>query len=151
MAATGSGKSSIVEADLIAQLHQGKQFLSDQWLIKTIRPGVYPLNPLVRKLREGNKEAKSHEMISSSFSPTTPSLILEGMLYQGVEGFVYWLRSRPEPMVVLVVDQFEELFPLSERQGRQFFLELLLGGLKYASDKFKVVITLRADFIAGCL
>ncbi|WP_414541436.1 WD40 repeat domain-containing protein [Nostoc sp. CCY0012] len=73
------------------------------------------------------------------------------MLYQGVEGFVYWLRSRPEPMVVLVVDQFEELFTLAPSEDRQRFLDLLLGAIKYAADKFKLVLTVRADFIAACL
>jgi WD40 repeat protein len=76
---------------------------------------------------------------------------LEGILYQGVEGFVYWLRCRPEPMVVLVVDQFEELFTLASKEDRERFLDLLLGAIAYASDKFKLVITLRADFIAACL
>uniref|UniRef100_A0ACD5H0G5 Uncharacterized protein n=1 Tax=Desertifilum tharense IPPAS B-1220 TaxID=1781255 RepID=A0ACD5H0G5_9CYAN len=76
---------------------------------------------------------------------------VEGILHLGVDNFVYFLRSRPEPVLVLVVDQFEELFTLSSRQQRQQFLELVLGALQYARDRLKVVITLRADFLSHAL
>ncbi|MBD2344390.1 nSTAND1 domain-containing NTPase [Anabaena subtropica] len=152
--ASGSGKSSIVQAGLIAQLRPGKQLPgSDSWLIKSIRPGARPLEALAQRLGEvkaGEQENNSYSPPSSS-SPPTPYNLLEAMLYQGVEGFVYWLRSRPEPMVVLVVDQFEELFTLAPSEDRQRFLELLLGAVEYAADKFKVVVTVRADFISPCL
>ncbi|MEA5566209.1 eIF2A-related protein [Anabaena sp. UHCC 0399] len=164
--ASGSGKSSVVQAGLISQLRLGKQLPnSDSWLVKTIRPGARPLEALARRLEtgeQGSKGDKGDKVENSSWSlpsissspvpnPQSPHLLLEAMLYQGVEGFVYWLRSRPEPMVVLVVDQFEELFTLAPAEDRQRFLELVLGAIEYASDKFKLVVTVRADFIAACL
>ncbi|MBD2386063.1 nSTAND1 domain-containing NTPase [Cylindrospermum sp. FACHB-282] len=141
--ASGSGKSSVVHGGLIAQLRHGKQLPgSDSWWIKSLCPGTCPLEALARRL--------SGEARGESLQPP-PHLLLEGMLYQGVEGFVYWVRSRQEPMVVLVIDQFEELFTLAPSEDRQRFLELVLGAVEYAPDKFKLVITLRADFIAACL
>ncbi|BAY09356.1 nSTAND1 domain-containing NTPase [Calothrix sp. NIES-2098] len=151
--ASGSGKSSVVQAGLMAQLRLGKQLPgSDSWLIKCLRPGARPLEELARRLGEGGRSrgAGSREQGGIEDSPS-PELVLEGMLYQGVEGFVYWLRSRPEAMVILVVDQFEELFTLAPSEDRQRFLDLVLGAIEYASDKFKLVVTLRADFIAACL
>ncbi len=134
--ASGSGKSSVVRAGLIAQLRTGKQLPgSEKWLIVKMLPGDRPLSELT-KIMEGE------DNLQESW---------EGMQYLGVEGFVYWLRSRPQPMVMLVVDQFEELFTLAPIEDRNRFLELLLGALKYAGDKFKLVITLRADFITPCL
>jgi WD40 repeat protein/uncharacterized caspase-like protein/energy-coupling factor transporter ATP-binding protein EcfA2 len=136
--ASGSGKSSVVQAGLIAQLRQGKQLPgSEYWWIKVLRPGVHPLTALSQRLTD-KKDGENH-------------LILEGILYQGVEGFVYWIRNRPEPMVVLVVDQFEELFTLASSEDKRRFLELLLGAVQYAPDRFKLVITLRADFISSSL
>ncbi|OUL36678.1 hypothetical protein BV372_06145 [Nostoc sp. T09] len=157
--ASGSGKSSVVQAGLIAQLRPGNCLPgSDSWLIKSLRPGARPLEELARRLEEGGGRGQGSNLSPSSphtphtpSSPPSPQLVLEGMLYQGVEGFVYWLRSRPESVVVLVVDQFEELFTLAPIEDRQRFLELVLGAIEYASDKFKLVITLRADFIASCL
>ncbi|AFZ15246.1 WD-40 repeat-containing protein [Crinalium epipsammum PCC 9333] len=141
--ASGSGKSSVVQAGLIAKLRQGKQFPgSDKWFIRKVTPGIRPLEALSRRLVEGGIDKEKASL---------QALQIEGMLYQGVEGFVYWIRSRPESMVVLVIDQFEELFTLAPSEDRQRFLELILGAVEYAADKFKLIITLRTDFIAACL
>lgn len=140
--ASGSGKSSVVQAGLMAQLRQGKQRPdSDRWWIGSLRPGPQPLQALAQRLVDtGSEKEKAYQQNQ-----------IEGFLYQGVEGFVHWLRSRSEPMVVLVVDQFEELFTLAGEQERQQFLDLVLGAAQYAGDRFKLVFTLRADFVATCL
>jgi WD40 repeat protein/uncharacterized caspase-like protein len=140
--ASGSGKSSAVQAGLMAQLRQGKQIPgSDRWWLGGFRPGSKPIQALARLLCD----AQSLE------SQAQQQLQIEGLLYQGVEGFVRWLRTRPEAMVVLVIDQFEELFTLASESERQEFIELILGALKYAGDRFKLVLTIRADFVAACL
>ena len=163
--ASGSGKSSVVRAGLIAQLRSGKQIPnSENWWVGTLRPGTKPLETLARTLeKEENSSSLDSSSLGSSslgssslnsntsISPSPSYLLLEGIQYLGVESFVYWLRSRPEPMVVLVIDQFEELFTLAADVDRQKFLELLLGTLEYAADKFKLVVTLRADFMAAGL
>ncbi|GAB4531313.1 MAG: caspase family protein [Pleurocapsa sp.] len=140
--ASGSGKSSVVQAGLLAQLRQGKQIpSSDRWWLGCFRPGDNPIEALARRLTDGGtKEQRIQQQLR-----------IEGLLYQGVEGFVQWLRSRPEPVVLLVIDQFEELFTLTQVRDRLRFLELLLGAVKYAGDRFKLVLTVRADFIASCL
>jgi WD40 repeat protein/uncharacterized caspase-like protein/energy-coupling factor transporter ATP-binding protein EcfA2 len=135
--ASGSGKSSVVQAGLMAQLRQGKQIPdSDRWWIARMRPGERPLTALAKRLADAGTNQQAQ---------------IEGLLHQGAEGFVQWVRSRPEPMILLVIDQFEELFTLSPAEDRSRFLELILESLKYASDRFKLVFTLRADFIAACL
>jgi WD40 repeat protein/uncharacterized caspase-like protein len=134
--ASGSGKSSIVQAGLIAQLRQGQQIpSSDQWFIARMRPGDRPLDALAKRLADRPEY----------------QFQIEGFLHQGAEGFVQWIRTRPEPMVLLVVDQFEELFTLSPAEDRRRFLALILEAVQYASDRFKLVLTLRADFIASGL
>jgi WD40 repeat protein/uncharacterized caspase-like protein len=125
--ASGSGKSSLVQAGLIAQLRQGKQIPnSDRWWIRCFRPGERPLDAIAQCLLDSDE-------------------------LNSVEGLVRWLRGRTEPMVVLVIDQFEELFTLASNTDRQRCLEILLGALEQTSDRFKIVVTLRADFIAPCL
>ena len=134
--ASGSGKSSAVRAGLMAQLRQGKHIPhSDCWCLSYVRPGDRPVPALARSLGNFERDAA----------------LVEGLLYQGVEGFVYWLRTRPEPMVLLVVDGFEELFTLAGKRERQEFIELILGAVKYAGDRFKLILTIRADFVASCL
>ncbi|NBD32002.1 MAG: hypothetical protein GVY17_03255 [Cyanobacteria bacterium] len=140
--ASGSGKSSLVQAGLIPQLRQGKQLPgSEQWWIGCLRPGSHPIAALSRRLVDpGTEKEKTYQQLQ-----------IEGLLYQGVAGLVRWLRVRPESMVVLVVDQFEELFTLSNFTERQHFLELVLGAVKHAGDRFKLVLSLRADFVTPCL
>ncbi|UFP93146.1 caspase family protein [Gloeobacter morelensis] len=131
--ASGSGKSSVVQAGLVAQLRQGRQVLgSEGWWIKILLPGSYPFAALARLLFEGRTSD-------------------EDEMELGVEDFVRRLRERPEPIALLVVDQFEELFTLAAAEERDRFIELLEGALRYAPDRFKLVITLRADSIAPCL
>ena len=140
--ASGSGKSSVVRAGLMAQLRQGKQLPgSDQWWIRAMRPGTEPLKALAQSLTDpGTEREKAYQQLQ-----------IEGLLHLGADGFVQWLRSRSEPMVVLVVDQFEELFTLTSPGDRQVYLDLLWGALGHAGDRFKLVLTLRADFVAPCL
>jgi uncharacterized caspase-like protein/energy-coupling factor transporter ATP-binding protein EcfA2 len=133
--ASGSGKSSVVQAGLIAQLRQGKRIPgSEQWWIGRMRPGNRPFEALVKCLA---KPAEQEQ--------------IEGLMYQGTEGFVQWLRTRSEPMVLLVIDQFEELFTLCSEYDRQDFLNIILEALQYTADRFKLVLTLRADFVAAGL
>jgi WD40 repeat protein/uncharacterized caspase-like protein len=140
--ASGSGKSSVVQAGLMTQLRQGKQLPGSQhWWIGCFQPGAEPVKSLSRRLVDpGTEKERAYQQLQ-----------IEGLLYQGVEGLVQWLRSRPEPLVVFVIDQFEELFTLAAPIDRDRFLELLIGAVTYASDRFKLVLTLRADFIAPCL
>ncbi|PSB08499.1 hypothetical protein C7B62_16480 [Pleurocapsa sp. CCALA 161] len=139
--ASGSGKSSAVQAGLMAELRQGKQIPgSDRWWLGCFRPGSKPIQALARLLSDPQRQ-----------SPTQQQLQIEGLLYQGVEGFVQWLRTRTEVMVLLVIDQFEELFTLASESERQEFIALILGALKHAGDRFKLVLTIRADFVAACL
>ncbi|MEM6614251.1 MAG: WD40 repeat domain-containing protein, partial [Cyanobacteria bacterium P01_C01_bin.72] len=49
------------------------------------------------------------------------------------------------------IDQFEELFTLATENERQEFIRLILGAIEYAGDRFKLVLTIRADFVASCL
>jgi len=171
--ASGSGKSSIVQAGVIPALRLGKQIpSSQQWWIKSIRPGGSPLEGLEQWLLAGEILSRGEEWgvgcgvwgvedkkasvspISSTAQPKSPLAPLHPTPHTPhptVEEFVYWIRSLPYSVVVLVVDQFEELFTQAIAAERERFLELVLGAVKYASDRFKLVITLRADFIASCL
>lgn len=157
--ASGSGKSSLVKAGIIPILRQGKQIPDSQsWLIKTMRPGANPLMVLAQVLGDDINHGNGNTNYCGSTNDenilttqTSYFAKIEGILSQGIESFVYWLRHRREPVLVLVIDQFEEIFTLTDVKEREKFLELIFGLLLYANDRIKIIITLRADFIAPCL
>ncbi|MBD2414657.1 hypothetical protein FACHB389_05460 [Nostoc calcicola FACHB-389] len=131
--ASGSGKSSVVRAGVIPQLvteglEQSKSCQS--WVML---PGDNPLGALAKNLAPDNPD------------------FLEGVLHLGVDSLVEWLRQQPKGISVLVIDQFEELFTLTAETDRVNFLSLILGAIKKARDCFKVIITLRSDFLDECL
>ena len=138
--ASGSGKSSVVQAGVIPRLRKEGIFNPENnrslpcqiWIL---RPGEDPIQELAITLSNHNH------------SPD----YLEGILHLGVESFVAWLRKQPQPMGVLVIDRFEELFTLTSDFNRDRFLELIDGALLDAGDRFKVITTLRDDFMASCL
>jgi uncharacterized caspase-like protein len=144
--ASGSGKSSVMQAGLIAQLRQGNQIPgSDQWWLTSFRPGAHPLRALAQVMADP-------PVVQSATSPSHRVVLeYEGLLHLGGAGFVHWIRRRPEPQVVLAIDQFEELFTLTAIAERDQLLAILWEALEYAADKFKLVITLRSDFLTACL
>ncbi|MGK7904489.1 MAG: caspase family protein, partial [Hormoscilla sp.] len=152
LGASGSGKSSAVKAGLVHQL-QKKQGLpgSDKWKIVIFRPGENPLESLARKFGEDPNNFDLARFVGDSSVP-----------------------------VLVVVDQFEEVFTLcQEPKKRQWspgdeavlvkklspeekaqmkrppklrdqFMTCLLGALDRSDSNLKVVITMRADFLGHC-
>jgi WD40 repeat protein len=136
--ASGSGKSSVVKAGVIPQLLTKGLFDSESEQFKRCQswvmlPGDNPIAALAKTLAPDNPD------------------FLEGVLHLGVDYLVKWLHQQTLEISVLVIDQSEELFTLTAETERLNFLNLLLGAIKKARDCFKVIITLRSDFLDECL
>ena len=139
--ASGSGKSSLVFAGLLPQLAQGAD-----WLICKLRPG-YPDKRSFHNLAAALLSLRATE-------PNADSLVLLNQRAEALrEGTVTlqdvvaeMLRQTPTTRcLLLVIDQFEELFTLCAEEERQPLLDVLLAGVKDVPG-LKIVLTLRADF-----
>ena len=132
---SGSGKSSVVKAGLLPALLKGALPGSDQWFITEMHPGSRPVNELALAL------------LSIS---TDPQLDLVAQLKRDEQGLLEAARTAlptKESHLLLVIDQFEELFSLVEDETeRTHFLELLHSAVTDAQGQVRVVLTLRADF-----
>ena len=136
--ASGSGKSSVVRAGVVPQLTAEGLYSpqSDEYLAcKTyvMRPGDNPLTALAIALAANDPE------------------LAEGFLHRGVQSFVSWLQQQPQTISVLVIDQFEELFTTKHKSQSNNFIEFILQAIALFPDCFKVIITLRDDFLKDCL
>ena len=133
--ASGSGKSSVVRAGLVPALAKGALEGSDQWLIASMVPGAHPFAELEAALLRSTIDAPAS---------------LAAQLDDGATGLVRAaLRVLPndDAHLVVVIDQFEELFTLvGDAAVRDRFLSNLVAAVDEPHGRITVVVTLRADF-----
>jgi hypothetical protein len=130
---SGSGKSSVVHAGLIPALRDGALAGSEEWLIATMTPTDHPYDMLERALLGVAVDTPTAlgDVLASDGGLATA---MERVLPRGAH-------------LLLVLDQFEELFTLvSDRGERDRFLDLLAESIDAAASDLTVVVTLRADF-----
>jgi hypothetical protein len=149
MGASGSGKSSLVRAGLLYQLKLGQRLSgSDRWVIKILRLGNYPnlsQHPL-RCLAQVFVDETLSEIDQASQSAKAQEL-----LETGAVGLSHLIQAFKAERVVLVIDQFEEVFTLCpDHNERQRFFECLLKTAEDVGNTFTLVLALRADFYGKC-
>ena len=144
--ASGGGKSSVARAGLIAALTRGAIPNSSRWPITILRPGPDPIESLAIALSQVVSPAKSATALAE--------LIAE---FQKNEKTLHLIARQtlpqdpPELRLVILVDQFEEIFTLCHRDDlRDAFIRNLLYAAKVAQGQTLVVLTMRADFYAKC-
>ncbi|NET45862.1 PDZ domain-containing protein [Okeania sp. SIO2B3] len=141
--ASGSGKSSLVAAGLIPEwFAQATEFLP-RFLVK-IRPGFPHPNPWENLAEELGKI--SANLIANDLAFLELVANLEdnsGELAKCLSGIV---QEKKGCQFLLVIDQFEELYTLCSEEKRRSFLAGLVDALR--DDSWKVVLTLRADFLS---
>jgi WD40 repeat protein/energy-coupling factor transporter ATP-binding protein EcfA2 len=144
LGASGSGKSSLVKAGLMAHLNGSAQTEQSQhqrlkpqkqphlckhpaWtILDPIRPGESPLSSLHIALKELGASETSQDDSKT---------------------IAVWSQANPGTKLLLVVDQLEELVTLCRNdRERQQFLDLLADLLEAHPDRLRLVITLRSDF-----
>jgi hypothetical protein len=129
---SGCGKSSLIRAGVLAALRNGYWEAGKSWKIAMLQPGNGPLEAwtteLKRYLRPGLEPSKLLE---------DPAAALD----------------TSNGRIVILVDQFEELFEFGKRTGRgrdvQTFLEAMLATGARDSNIY-VIFTMRSEYLAQC-
>lgn len=132
---SGSGKSSLVRAGLVPALRDGAVDGSDRWFVTTMVPGVDPFEELETAL------------LRVAVNPPTSlrSQLADGD--RGIHRSVRRVLPDDSTPLLLVIDQFEELFTLCEDDElRGQFLLALATAVTDPNSPLRVVLTLRADF-----
>lgn len=159
---SGCGKSSLVRTRLLSDLKKG--FLASagiHWRIAELHPGNRPYTNLAKALLVDTvlkKEYTAHLMDEAEAAKH-----LEADLKRGGLSLHEILQEKaplpPQCNLLLIVDQFEELFrhyQQGEEDETGNFIDLLLKSSKpypFAEDESNrvyVVITMRSDFISEC-
>ena len=136
--ASGSGKSSLVRAGLVAALRWNKQTVD--WRIHVLTPTMHPLESLALSLTSGNENATTTLMDDLAQEPYCLNLLIKRTS-----------ESKNDSYFLLVVDQFEELFTLCRsEEERGAFINNLLNAASAVDTPAILLITLRADFYVHC-
>ena len=138
--ASGSGKSSLVRAGLVPALRWNKH--SANWQIHVLTPTSHPLESLATALSQDIASVTSTTSMMDDLQQDGRSLGLH---------IKRELKTTGASQLLLVIDQFEELFTLCHsEEERTAFINNLLTVSSEDDGHAIIVITLRADFYAHC-
>ncbi len=131
---SGSGKSSVVKAGVLPELRTGRLPGSEGWYVAEMSPGVHPMTEIEAAL------------LSVAIVPPKN---LKSQLRSDTKGLLQAVEQvlQPGEQMLLIIDQFEELFTLvSHEEERAHFLESLRLAVSAPNSRLRIIITLRADF-----
>jgi WD40 repeat protein/serine/threonine protein kinase/DNA-binding XRE family transcriptional regulator len=140
---SGSGKSSLARAGLLPALRRGGLPHSERWYVVTLTPGAQPLDELARQLCSVAPLAVDVDDLRTLLGADERGLLRAARLV---------LPADEQTELLLVIDQFEELFTLCTDTGEraQILRSLVLATLDERS-RLRIVLTLRADFVDPAL
>ncbi len=158
---SGSGKSSLVNCGLRPALRRGVMATAGSaWRMAQFRPGADPIKALARSLAQPGVLFTSLDAGEGVLERIIEATL--GMGNLGVVDLFEQAQLADQANLLLVVDQFEELFrytmpqsSISYKEAHQIleasvaFVNLLLeaGKSKYP---IYVVLTMRSDFLGDC-
>ncbi|MCK4897486.1 MAG: PQQ-binding-like beta-propeller repeat protein, partial [Anaerolineales bacterium] len=132
---SGSGKSSTIGAGLLPALRRGALSGSNEWFIVQMVPGRHPLDEL--------------ELALLRIAVSQPAGLME-QLRRDERGL---LRAASLALpdegseLLLIIDQFEEIFTLaSDTKESVRLLQLLVAAVTEPHSQVRILISLRADF-----
>lgn len=156
--ASGSGKSSLVRAGLLPAIRQGFLRGTTAWAVTVMRPGHRPYERLVAGLSSRTLPANQGDATADTLPPDLSEAVLQVRSSDlGIMDALAPLGVSEEEHVLIVVDQFEELFnfrrahvrsdPFASRDEAAGFVRMLLNSVRQSNGRVHVVITMRSDFI----
>jgi WD40 repeat protein/DNA-binding SARP family transcriptional activator len=138
---SGSGKSSLVRAGLLPALRAGAVDGSRDWFLCDMHPGADPFAAFRSALRRVAARPLPSELTDDS--NRAADLISRA---------ASWALPGDDAELLLVIDQFEELFTLvGDERCRSAFLACLEAAVTTADGRVRVVVTVRADFYGHLL
>ena len=147
---SGSGKSSLVRAGMLPALYGGTMAgVGSDWETVVFRPGGDPLLNLAEAMIAADlydpEDAEAPFRIRATLSRSRQGLV------QAVE----YSDLPRESNLLIVVDQFEELFRYRGVSGKHqeqasAFVKLLLNAARTEERSIYVVITMRSDYLGDC-
>jgi WD40 repeat protein len=159
---SGSGKSSLIRAGLLPRL-EASPFGS--WIWVETRPGEAPIRNLAEALARPNQSAEIErdDPIAAALTDRIELSLRDSTF--GITDSLQYVPRSDEAGVVILIDQFEEIFRFADLRTQQvrdsvraseqrdeatLFVQLLLGAISDPNFDGRIVLTMRSDFIGDC-
>jgi hypothetical protein len=146
---SGSGKSSLAKAGLLAELRRRPLPGCDRLRIAAMVPGTQPLQALANTLARlaDGQDALPVKKIRE-FTEELGIKTFSGD-YDGLQRIASLLPDIATAPLILLVDQFEEIYSLcNDPEVRNQFIANLLYAAQDRSQYVSVLLTCRSDFLA---
>ncbi len=130
LGASGSGKSSLVQAGIIPKLKD--RWGSNQLVSFIFEPDVNPFESFYGSLLVNNYGQSAAKLAQS---------VKEDTLIQVVKSL------KQDARWIIFIDQFEELFTRTPKKERDVFIKSLLQLIRKSDASVKIILAMRADFI----
>jgi WD40 repeat protein len=156
--ASGSGKSSLIYCGLVPILYGGFVLgAGSKWNIVTTRPGNQPVKNLAEALTGAEENIKITDPGKSELTNNLIYALLRRSSF-GLVDTIMQMRLKRDENLLLIIDQFEELFRFKESRDNtlttlnetEAYIKLLVNAISQRSLPIYVVITMRSDFIGEC-
>jgi hypothetical protein len=137
---SGCGKSSLVRAGLVPAVRAGRLPTLRDARVVVMTPGAQPLQSLSTLLSGADEEGASALATSLRQDPESFSTAASAAI-----------AERDAGSLLLVIDQFEEVFTLcTDADERATFLHVLVAAAKNPRAATRLVAVLRADLYGHC-
>jgi energy-coupling factor transporter ATP-binding protein EcfA2 len=148
---SGSGKSSLVNCGVRPSLYRGlMSSAGSAWKIAQFRPGRRPIQALAQAIAAAGILRPAGEA-SAPFDNVIETYLR--VTNRGVINIVKKAQLPERTNVLIVADQFEEIFRFRERDAgaeeATAFVNLLLAAAQ-SEERIYVVLTMRSDFLGDC-
>jgi DNA-binding SARP family transcriptional activator/ABC-type glycerol-3-phosphate transport system substrate-binding protein len=130
---SGSGKSSAIKAGLFPAIRNGAVPLSGSWFTITMTPAPHPFEQLEEAL------------LGVAVDPP-PSLLEQLAGDHGIQAVVDRVIPDDGSQVLLLIDQFEELFTQVDTATANRFIANVVSAVSDENSRVRVIVTLRADY-----
>lgn len=151
LGASGSGKSSLVMSGVIPALLRENSEGKQSWSYLVFRPALNPVDHLAVEL--------SSLSAGAGFAMLTEQSVAASLhnRSEGLTDVVNRIRKNPRQQIVIVIDQFEELFRFSPAASdgtpcddASDFIELIVNAVQKPDQGLYIILTVRSEYVSEC-
>jgi hypothetical protein len=151
--ASGDGKSSLVKAGLFATLKHKHARLGVRWRTATMRPAGSPMWSLAEALQRATRPESQNPEQQASVAEIEPYRAALARGPHAIEAILRDGRNSSDQNLLLLVDQFEELFRYDILGGEaevRIFLDQLADAIENPPAGFYLALTMRSEYLGDC-